>query len=140
MIKIMFLCTGNTCRSQMAEGFAKYLSKGKMEVHSAGVKAEGFVNPLAIEVMKEVGIDISEQKSKVVDLNLLNKMDYIITLCSNAEETCPVTPPHIKRIHIPIDDPSKERGSRKEILPAFRKARDKIKFEVENLLKTILKE
>lgn len=138
MIRIMFLCTGNTCRSQMAEGFGRYYGKDSFEVHSAGVKAEGFVHPLAIKVMKEIGIDISGQRSKVIDLALLNKMDYIVTLCGDAEETCPVTPSHIKRIHIPIEDPSKVKGSDDEILLAFRTARNKIKEEIQKLLKEIV--
>ena len=138
MVKIMFLCTGNTCRSQMAEGFAKNMGKDHFEIHSAGVKAEGFVNPYAIKVMNEIGIDISNQKSKVIDPILLNSMDYIVTLCGDAEETCPVTPPHIKRIHIPIEDPSKVRGSEEEVLSAFREKRDEIKEKIATLLENIL--
>ncbi|MCX7830160.1 MAG: arsenate reductase (thioredoxin) [Acidobacteria bacterium] len=140
MIRIMFLCTGNTCRSQMAEGFAKFYGKDFFEVHSAGVKAEGFVNPIAIKVMQELGIDISDQKSKVIDPVLLNNVDYIITLCGNAEETCPITPPHIKRIHIPIEDPSKTIGREEEVLSAFRNARDEIKDKIKTLLEEIIKE
>ena len=134
MTKIMFLCTGNTCRSQMAEGFARAIGKDAVEVHSAGIKAEGFVNPLAIKVMKEIGIDISGHKSKMIETNLLNSMDIIVTLCGHADETCPLTPPGIRRIHIPVDDPSKVSGSDEEILAAFRKARDEIRERVDSLL------
>lgn len=137
MIKIMFLCTGNTCRSQIAEGFAKSIGKDKFQVFSAGIKAEGFVNPYAIRVMKEIGIDISNQQSKVIDYELFKTMDYVITLCSNAEETCPFTPPQIKRIHIPIDDPSKVKGNEDEILSAFRNTRDEIELKVKELLSMI---
>ena len=134
MTRIMFLCTGNTCRSQMAEGFAKVLGKGKIEAFSAGVKAEGFVNPHAIKAMKEIGIDLSGQKSKVIDPMLLNRMDIIVTLCSNAEETCPVTPPKIKRIHIPIDDPSNAKGTDEEVLAAFKKTRKEIEEKIRLIL------
>lgn len=138
IIKIMFLCTGNTCRSQMAEGFAKSIGKDNFQVFSAGVKAEGFINPYAIRVMKEIGVDISNQQSKVIDYELLKTMNYVITLCSNAEETCPVTPPQIKRFHIPIDDPSKVKGNEDEILFAFRKTRDEIELKIRDLLSEIL--
>jgi len=135
----MFLCTGNTYRSQMAEGFGKFFGKGRFEVFSAGIKAEGFVNLLAIKVMNEVGIDISEHKSKVINNKLLNQMDLIVTLCSNAEETCPVTPSKIKRIHIPVNDPSKIIGTEEEVLNAFRKARDETKEKVLEIISQIEK-
>ena len=104
MLKIMFLCTGNSCRSQMAEGFAKHLGKDLLEVHSAGLMAAG-VHPRAIAVMQEAGIDISRQRSKEIDQDLLNTMDIVITLCDNAAEACPWTPPDIKRLHWPVNDP-----------------------------------
>src|SRR5574337_1259016 len=104
MIKVMFLCTGNSCRSQMAEGFAREIGKGILEPFSAGLIAAG-LHPRAIAVMKEIGIDISKQKSKEVDDDLLRSMDIIVTLCSNAEEACPWTPPEVKRLHWPIKDP-----------------------------------
>lgn len=134
MIKIIFLCAGNTCRSQMAEGFAKSLGKGRVEAFSAGVKAGGFLNPLAVKVMQEIGVDISGQHSKMIDHQLLSEMDVVVTICSDAEEKCPVTPPRIKRIHIPIDDPSKLSGSEEEMLGAFRKTRETIKDKVQSLL------
>jgi len=87
-MKIMFVCTGNSARSQMAEGWARYLSKGKWEVHSAGVKPKG-VNPHAIAAMQEIGIDISQQKSTNLDYELMGQMDVIVTLCDNAKESCP---------------------------------------------------
>lgn len=132
MLKIMFLCTGNSCRSQMAEGFARKLGKGLLEPYSAGVMPAGFVSPYAIRVMREEGIDISDQWSKDIDEKLLNTMDIIITLCGHAESSCPVTPPHIKRLHWPVDDPMSVSGTEEEILHAYRKARDEIK---ERLLK-----
>jgi arsenate reductase (thioredoxin) len=130
MLKIMFLCTGNTCRSQMAEGFARELGKGLIEAHSAGVRPAGVVHPRAIAVMNEVGIDISGQTSKAIDIDLLNDMDLVITLCGNAEETCPMTPPNIKRQHWPIDDPVGARGTEEEIMREFRRARDEIKDRI----------
>ena len=101
---VLILCTGNSCRSQMAEGLARHLGKGIIEPYSAGLFVH-HVQPGAIAVMKEIGIDISGQKSKNIDEELLRTMDMVITLCGHAEETCPVTPPYIKRIHWPINDP-----------------------------------
>ena len=129
MKKVMFLCTGNSCRSQMAEGFAKELGKGIIEPYSAGV-ISSFVHPRAIAVMREIGIDISGQKSKEMDENLLIKMDIIITLCSNAEKSCPLTPPEIKRFHWPIEDPVSASGTEDEIMNEFRRARDEIKEKI----------
>ena len=139
MIKIMFLCTGNSCRSQMAEGFARELGKGMIEPHSAGLIAAG-VNPRAIAVMKEAGIDISRQKSEEINEDLLRTMDIVITLCGNAEESCPYTPPEIKRIHWPIKDPVGTIGTEEEIMKEFRRARDEIRNRVEELIDTLRKE
>jgi arsenate reductase len=108
-LKIMFLCTGNSCRSQMAEGFARALGKDRVESFSAGLIPAG-VHPRAITVMKEVGIDISGQQSKSIDERLLRSMDMVITLCDNAEEACPWTPQEIKKLHWPIKDPVGIRG------------------------------
>lgn len=133
MKKVMFLCTGNSCRSQMAEGFAKEYGKGVIEAYSAGLKPAG-VNPRAIAVMKEIGIDISTHTSKAIDEKLLKQMDIIITLCGHAEAMCPMTPPEIKKIHWPIDDPVGATGTEGEIMNAFRKARDEIKEEIVRLV------
>ena len=134
MKKVMFLCTGNTCRSQMAEGFAKELGKGLIESYSAGLMPAGVVHPRAIAVMKEAGIDISGQKSKGIDPELLGTMDIIVTLCGNAEASCPFTPPSIQRLHWPVDDPIGAKGTEEEIMKEFRKARDEIKAGVKGLL------
>jgi len=134
--KVMFLCTANSCRSQMAGGFAKEFGKGLIEVHSAGLMAAG-VHRRAIAVMKEVGIDISNQESKVIDEDLLRQMDIIVTLCGNAEEFCPRTPPEIKRIHWPIKDPVGTTGTEEEIMNEFRRARDEIKEKVQRLIREI---
>jgi arsenate reductase len=138
MLKVMFLCTGNSCRSQMAEGFAREFGKGLLEPYSAGLIAAG-VNSRAVVVMKQAGIDISGQKSEEINEDLLRTMDIIITLCGNAEEACPYTPPEIKRIHWPIKDPVGTIGTEEDIMKEFRRARDEIKnkmLEFINSLKT----
>ncbi|NOZ69599.1 MAG: arsenate reductase (thioredoxin) [Deferribacteres bacterium] len=127
--RVMFLCTGNSCRSQMAEGFAREFGRGVIEAYSAGLAPAG-VNPRAAAVMKEAGIDISGQTSKAIDEDLLGRMDVIITLCGHAEALCPRTPPEIKRIHWPIKDPVGTVGTEEEIMNAFRRARDEIKERV----------
>ena len=120
----------------MAEGFAKEFGKGLIEVHSAGLMAAG-VHRRAIAVMQEIGIDILKQKSKEIDEKLLREMDIVVTLCGNAEETCPWTPPNIKRIHWPIKDPVGTVGTEVEIMKEFRRARDEIKERVKKLIEEI---
>jgi len=120
----------------MAEGFAKEFGKGLIEVHSAGLMAVG-VHRRAIAVMQEIGIDISRQKSKEIDEGLLREMDIVVTLCGNAEETCPWTPPQIQRIHWPIKDPVGTVGTEVEIMKEFRRARDEIKERVKKLVEEI---
>lgn len=134
MLKVMFLCTGNSCRSQMAEGIANNLYGDRIKAYSAGINPAGFVHPKAIEVMKEIGIDISNYKSKTIDYELLNQMDYVITLCGDAEETCPMTPSNIKRLHWGLPDPAKAQGTEEEVLNVFRKVRDEIKRKIEELV------
>jgi arsenate reductase (thioredoxin) len=136
MLKVMFLCTGNSCRSQMAEGFARELGKGVIEPHSAGLMAAG-IHPRAISVMKESGIDISGQKSKEIDETLLGEMDMVVTLCGNAEDACPLTPSEIKRLHWPIKDPVGAVGSEEEIMRQFRRARDEIRGKIVRLIDTL---
>lgn len=136
MLKVMFLCTGNSCRSQMAEGLVREFSKGLIEPFSAGLMAAG-LHPRAISVMKEIGIDISKQESKGIDESLLEKMDIVITLCGSAEESCPCTPPEIRRIHWPIADPVGTIGSEEKIINEFRKTRDAIKEKILILTKTL---
>ncbi len=133
MLRVMFLCTGNSCRSQMAEGLARELGGGRIEPYSAGLIAAG-VHPRAIAVMREIGIDISLQKSREIDTDLLRKMDMVITLCANAENSCPWTPPDIKRLHWPIKDPVGAVGTEEEIMREFRRARDEIKKKIAGFL------
>lgn len=129
-IKIMFLCTGNSCRSQIADGIAKHLGSNRFEIYSAGLEAHG-LNPRAIEVMNEIGIDISDHTSDKIDQKLLNEMDYAITLCGDAEERCPLTPPSVTKMHWPFDDPAKATGTEEEILEQFREVRDLIAKRLE---------
>lgn len=136
MKKVIFLCTANSCRSQMAEGFAREFGKDILIPYSAGIMSAG-VHRRAIAVMKEIGIDISHQKSKEIDPDLLRKMDIIVTLCDHAESSCPNTPPDIKRIHWPIKDPVGTTGTEEEIMNEFRRARDEIKAKVLELIKDI---
>jgi arsenate reductase len=139
MIRVMFLCTGNSCRSQMAEGFARELGRGLIEPYSAGLIAAG-VHPRARDVMKEMGIDISQQRSSEIDETLLRKMDVIITLCSHAEDECPWTPPEIQRIHWPIKDPVGTTGSEEHIMQEFRRARDEIRQKIVTFIENLKSE
>ncbi|MEY2375921.1 arsenate reductase (thioredoxin) [Lentilactobacillus buchneri] len=126
---IYFLCTGNSCRSQMAEGFGKQYLGDNYRVLSAGIEKHG-VNPLAVQVMAEVGVDISGQTSKVIDPTILNHADLVVTLCSDAEKRCPITPPQVARQHWPFPDPATATGSSSERLQAFREVRDGIKARI----------
>ncbi len=131
MPKVYFLCTGNSCRSQMAEGFARQLLP-KWTVASAGIEAHG-LNPQAVAVMAEVGIDISMQRSKRIDPDFLNHADLVVTLCGDAEERCPITPPSVTRLHWPLPDPAQAQGSSAERLAVFRQVRDEIRRRVQEL-------
>ncbi|MBI5640270.1 MAG: arsenate reductase ArsC [Nitrospirae bacterium] len=133
MLRVMFLCTGNSCRSQMAEGFARTLGKGFIDAHSAGLMPAG-LNERTVKVMKEAGIDISDQESKEIDEDFLRSMDVIITLCDNAAEACPRTPPEIRRLHWPVKDPVGTIGSEDKIMSEFRRARDEIKKKIKDFL------
>src|SRR5690625_2593798 len=123
---IYFLCTGNSCRSQMAEGWAKvYLNQDEWEVKSAGIEAHG-LNPDAVKAMKEAGIDISNQTSDIIDPEILNNADLAITLCGDAKDNCPVTPPKVKREHWGFDDPARAEGTEEEKWEVFQRVRDEI--------------
>ena len=124
--KILVLCTGNSARSQMAEGFLRSFDP-TLEVISAGTFPAGRVNPFAVEVMKEVGIDLSSHHPKSVDEFLQQPFDYVITVCDNAKETCPIFAGAVKqRLHLGFPDPTEAAGSREEILSAFRSVRNDI--------------
>ena len=128
-MRILILCTGNSCRSQMGEGFLKSFDS-KMEVYSVGTEPALQVNSIAIKVMAEMGIDISQSKPKMVNQFLTDKWEYVITVCDNANETCPVFTGEVAhRLHIGFDDPSNTKGSNDFILSEFRRVRDEIKAE-----------
>ncbi|MCM3086733.1 arsenate reductase (thioredoxin) [Bhargavaea ginsengi] len=122
---LYFLCTGNSCRSQIAEGFGKKYLGDEWEVKSAGVEAHG-LNPRAVETMAEAGIDISGQTSDILDMETMNRSDFIVTLCGDAADRCPITPPSIRREHWGFDDPAKATGTEEEIMAEFRRVRDEI--------------
>jgi arsenate reductase len=137
MKKILVLCTGNSCRSQMAEGWLRHFANGKAEIYSAGIETHG-VNPRAIQFMKEAGIDISSHTSNHINEYKQIDFDYIITVCDHAKENCPYFPANAKRFHHNFSDPSKVKGSDEEIANAFRQTRDEIrdyskKFLEENI-------
>lgn len=133
---IYFLCTGNSCRSQMAEGWAKkYLNQDEWEVKSAGIEAHG-LNQNAVKAMKEVGIDISNQTSDMIDPDILNKADLVVTLCGDAKDNCPVTPPKVRREHWGFDDPAKAEGAEKEKWAVFQRVRDEIGDRIKRFAET----
>jgi arsenate reductase (thioredoxin) len=133
--KILFLCTANSIRSQMAEGLMEALGNDEWEVHSAG-SMPSFVHPLAIHVMAEIGIDISHHNSKPVIQFLNEDFDYVVTLCDFAAAVCPTIPGKGRRLHWPIDDPIGVIGLSEQKLAAFRKARDEIRANIEAFLKS----
>lgn len=137
MTKILILCTGNSCRSQMAEGFLKSLDRN-LTVESAGTEPATQVNPNAVKVMAEVGIDISKNKPKLVDQFINQGWDYVITVCDNAKVTCPAFLGKVKhRLHIGFEDPAKATGTPDEVTEIFRKVRDEIKEKFSEFIKGI---
>jgi len=138
-VKILVLCTGNSCRSQMAEGFLKSFDKN-LEVYSAGTRPAENVNPFAVKAMKEIGIDISKGSPENVDKYISKSFDYLITVCDNAKEACPAFMGNVKhRLHIGFDDPADAVGTEDEVLSVYRKVRDEIhteflKFYRENIV------
>ena len=133
MPQIYFLCTGNSCRSQMAEGFARQYFGQQWRIASAGIETHG-LNPRAVQVMAEKGIDISQYHSKLIDIDYLNSSDLVVTLCGDARDRCPVTPPTVKKQHWPLPDPAQAQGSEMEILAVFRQVRDEIQRRVQALV------
>ena len=136
MMNILFLCTGNACRSQMAEGWVRALAADSITVQSAGIDAHG-KNPRAIAVMAEAGQDISQQESTRVDTAMLAAADLVVTVCGHADEHCPVLPPGTRKEHWPLDDPARATGSEAEIMAVFRASRDEIRQRVEALLQRL---
>ncbi len=163
-MRVLFLCTGNSCRSQMAEGFARALDRGGVggsgdsgagggvaaggvaaggdgrnthwEVASAGLEPAG-LNPRAVQVMAEVGVDISGHTSKLLDPAILPDLDLVVTLCGDADEHCPVLPPGVRKVHWPLPDPARAKGTEDEVLAVFRRVRDDIAARVTALFKEL---
>lgn len=133
---ILFLCTGNSCRSQMAEGWAKWYGRPVFEIQSAGIETHG-KNPRAIAVMKEVGVDITNQESTKITSDMLVEADLVVTVCGHADEHCPVLPPNTNKEHWPLEDPAKAQGSEEEIMGLFRASRDDIEARVKELLQRL---
>lgn len=132
-LHLLFLCTGNSCRSQMAEGWGRHFGGNAIEVQSAGIEAHG-KNPRAIAVMREAGIDISGQESTRLTPAMLSWADVVVTVCGHADEHCPVLPAGTRKIHWPLNDPAKAQGSEEAIMAVFRASRDDIRARVEALL------
>ena len=135
--KILVLCTCNSCRSQMAEGYLKYFVKGRADIYSAGIETHG-VNPLAVVIMKEDGIDISNHTSNNIEEYKEISFDFVITVCDNAKERCPFFPTNAKKFHYNFSDPAKVSGTKEEIILQFKTVRQLIKdyckkFVIENL-------
>jgi len=133
--KILFLCTGNSCRSQMAEAWTRHLRGDDYEAYSAGIEPKG-IDQMAVHVMSEAGVDISSQRSKSIDSLGMSEFDYVITLCDNARESCPYYPAGTELIHKGFDDPptlAKEAKNDKEIINIYRRVRDEIKEYIKDL-------
>jgi arsenate reductase len=134
-LKVLFLCTGNSCRSQMAEGWARQLRGDAIEPYSAGVETHG-LNPDAVQVMAEAGVDISQHRSKEVSEVIDVPFDYVVTVCDHAREHCPVFPGDAKSVHVSFDDPprlAKAAATEEESLDCYRRVRDEIRAFVETL-------
>ena len=135
MIKLLFLCTGNSCRSQMAEGWTRALKADEIDVASAGIETHG-LNPNAVKVMAEAGVDITAQQSQHINEFADTVFDYIVTVCGHADEHCPVVPSQTTVVHVPFDDPprlAREAASEAEALGHYRRVRDEIRAYVESL-------
>jgi arsenate reductase len=139
MKKVLFLCTGNSCRSQMAEGWARHMYGDAIEVYSAGTAPHG-VDPRAIQVMSEVGVDISGHKANLLEEYLETPIDLVVTVCDNARESCPVFPCAGKKIHLSFQDPpalAREAATEEDALEQYRRVRDEIRVFVETLPDTL---
>ena len=131
MRNVLVLCTGNSCRSHIAEAILRAAAKDILEVHSAGSNPAGYVHPKAVAVMKEIGIDISNHSSKHMNDFLKRDVHTVITVCGNADQACPSFPGQLKRYHWGFDDPAKAEGSDEEVLDVYRRVRDEIKLVFE---------
>lgn len=136
---MLFLCTGNSCRSQVAEGWAWHYGSEAFRFLSAGIEAHG-KNPRAIEVMREAGVDISIQESTRLNDAMLNEVERVVTVCGHADEHCPMLPANICREHWPLDDPARAVGNEDEVMAVFRASRDEIRQRVQELLQRLREE
>ena len=136
ILKVLFVCTRNSCRSQMAEGLLRHYGNGEFDVYSAGLKPS-HVHPLAINAMAELDIDITNQYSKTVNEFISKEFSYVITVCDNAKEFCPVFPGKHKVLHWSIEDPASISGTEEEMMKVFRKVRQNILENVKHLITTI---
>ncbi len=135
-MRILFLCTGNSCRSQMAEGWGRTLGGPGFEFLSAGIEAHG-KNPRAIAVMADAGVDISGQESTRLTDEMLQGVDLVVTVCGHADEHCPILPPGTRKEHWPLTDPAKATGTEEEIMAEFRATRDEVRKRVGGLLERL---
>jgi arsenate reductase len=138
--KVMFLCTGNSCRSQMAEGLVNHFLDGEWKAYSAGTNPAGYVHPMAIRVMSELGIDISGQRSKSAAQFREYEFDTVVTVCDDAAQNCPVWIGSGGRLHVGFEDPARATGSEEERLAVFRRVRDDIRWHILALLENLNKE
>ena len=135
-MNLLFLCTGNSCRSQMAEGWAHQLGGDWLQVQSAGIESHG-KNPCAITVMQEAGVDISGQESTKLTDEMLASADYLVTVCGHADEHCPAVHDGTRKEHWPLSDPAKATGAEEDVMAVFRASRDDIRQRVEDLLERL---
>ena len=133
-MNILFLCTGNSCRSQMAEGWARQMAGEDFEIQSAGIEAHG-QNPRAISVMREAGVDISTQESTRLTDEMLAAADLVVTVCGHADEHCPAVPAGTKKVHWPLSDPARARGDEAAVMETFRATRDEVERRVRDLIR-----
>lgn len=134
--RLLFLCTGNSCRSQMAEGWARALGGDRVAVQSAGIEAHG-KNPRAIAVMQEAGVDIAGQESTRLTREMLDGIDLVVTVCGHADENCPLLPPGVSKEHWPLADPARAIGAEDEVMAVFRATRDEVRERVADLLSRV---
>ncbi len=133
--RVLILCTGNSCRSQMAEGLLRHLASDRFEVHSAGTHPTE-LNPRAVKTMAEIGIDIAGQRSKSVDAFIDETFDYVITVCDSARETCPVFPNARQHLHWSFEDPAAAKGNEEAVMTVFRRVRDEIRTRLEAFVRS----
>jgi len=138
-VKVLFVCTGNSARSQMAEAFARHHGAGEIEAVSAGIDPKG-LHPLTVKVMAERGIEVAQQSSKALTDEMIQGADYVITVCGHADEHCPALPPKVRKLHWSIDDPAVSTGrAPEEVLAAFRRARDDLESRIRDFLSPLLR-